>query len=75
MLLASQEATSNRQKCNKVFKNGPSKTCGRQSLKNVKGYSLPKTDHFPSNSLKAIFHKFYLAHSGILCPKYSLVNP
>ena len=24
----------------KVFKNGPSKTCGREPLKNLKGYSL-----------------------------------
>ena len=35
----------------KVFKNGPSKTCGRQPLK----------------SLKAAFHKFYLVHSWIIC--------
>ena len=27
---------------NKLFKNGPSKICGRQPLKNLKGYSLPK---------------------------------
>ena len=33
----------------KVFKNGPSKICGRQPLKN----------------LKTIFHKFYLVHSLI----------
>ena len=26
----------------KVFKNGPSKICGRQSLKNLKWYGLPK---------------------------------
>ena len=37
-----------------VFKNGPSKICG---------------DHIPSNFLKAVFHKFYLVHSWILCPK------
>ena len=24
--------------------------------------------HIPSNLLKAIFHKFYLVHSSILCP-------
>ena len=29
----------------KVFKNGPSKICGRQPLKNLKLYGLPK--HFP----------------------------
>ena len=40
-------------KWDKVFKNGPSKICRRQSLKN----------------LKAVLHKFYLAHSWILCPK------
>ena len=40
----------------KVFKNGPSKICGRQSLKNLKRYALPKqtTEKF----LKATFHKF-----------------
>ena len=26
----------------KVFKNGPSKTCGRQPLENLKGYGLLK---------------------------------
>ena len=39
---------SNR-KWDKVFKNGPSKICRRQLLKNLKGYSLPKADHIPSN--------------------------
>ena len=29
-------------KCDKVFKIGPSKTCGRLYLKNLKGYGLPK---------------------------------
>ena len=29
----------------KVFKNGPSKFFGRQPLKNLKGYGLPKTGH------------------------------
>ena len=28
----------------KVFKNGPSKLCGRQPLKKMKGYGLPKAD-------------------------------
>ena len=42
--------------CDKIFKNGPSKICGRQPLKNLKWYGLP------------IFHKFYLVHSWILCP-------
>ena len=27
--------------CDKVFKNGASKICGRQLLKNLKGYGLP----------------------------------
>ena len=45
----------------KVFKGEPSKTCGRQPLKNLKGYGL--LDHIPSNFLKAAFHKFYLVHS------------
>ena len=39
--------------CAKLFKNGPSKICGRQSL----------VDHDTSNFLKAVFHKCYLAHS------------
>ena len=51
-------------KWDKVFKNGTSKICGRKPLKNLKGYGLPK------NFLKAVFHKFYLVHSWILCPKY-----
>ena len=39
----------------KVFKNGPSKICGRQPLKSF---------------LKAVFHKFYLVQSWILCPTW-----
>ena len=31
-----------RNKWVKVFKNGPSKICGRQPLKNLKGYGLLK---------------------------------
>ena len=42
---------------NKVFKNGPSK--------------FVEADHISSNFLKAVFHKFYLVHSWILCPIYS----
>ena len=41
----------------------PSKICGRQSLKLLKGYGLLQADHTPSNFLKAVFHKFYLVHS------------
>ena len=33
----------------KVFKNGPSKICGRQHLKNLKGYGLLRADYTPSN--------------------------
>ena len=46
----------------KVFKGGPSKICGRQTLKSLKGYGLL----IHSNFLKAVFHKFYLSHSWIL---------
>ena len=43
----------------KVFKSGPSRICGRQPLKNLKG----KADHIPSNILKAVSRKFYLVQS------------
>ena len=46
-----------------VFKNGSSKICGRQPLKNLKGYGQPKADHTPSIFLKVVFHKFYLVRS------------
>ena len=46
----------------KVFKNRPSKICGRQPLKDLKRFGL-LADHITSNFLKAVFHKFYLAHS------------
>ena len=39
----------------KVFKNGPSKICGRQPLKNLKRYGLLEENHAPSNFLKAVF--------------------
>ena len=58
---------------NKVFKNGSSKICGRQPLKNLKVYGLLKADHTPSNLLKAAFHKFYLFCSWILCPTYMYI--
>ena len=52
----------------KVFKNGPSKICGRQPLKITKGmYGLIKADHTTSKFWKAV-HKFYLAHSWIPFP-------
>ena len=40
----------------KVLKNAPSKICGRQPLKNFKGYGLLKADHTPLNFSKAVFH-------------------
>ena len=51
-----------------VFKNGSSKICGRQPLKQLKGCGQPKRDHTSSDFLKAVFLKFYLVHSCILCP-------
>ena len=50
-------------KWDKVFKNGPSKICGRQPLKNLKVYGLSEGYHTLSNFLKAVFHIFYLFHS------------
>ena len=47
----------------KVFKNGPSKICGRQPLKDLKGHGMLEAEHTPSNFLTAVFHKFYLVHS------------
>ena len=49
----------------KVFKNGSSETRERSGM--IRPY--PNADHTPSNCLKAIFHKFYLIHFWILCPK------
>ena len=42
----------------------------RQPLKNLKGSALSLDHHTPSNFLKAVFHKFYLVHSLILCLIY-----
>ena len=47
-------------KWDKIFKNEPSKICGRQPLKNLKGYGLLQAGHIPSYFLKAVSHKFYL---------------
>ena len=44
-----------------VFKNGSSKRPVR-------------VDHNLSNFVNAVFHKFYLVHSWILCPKYTCVS-
>ena len=52
----------------KVFKNGPSKVCGKQPLKIWRGMVYLKQTLLPSKCLKAVFHKFYLVHSWILCP-------
>ena len=38
--------------CDKVFKIGPSKICGREPLKNLKGFCLLKADHTPSKFLR-----------------------
>ena len=45
------------------FQDEPNKICGRQPLKNLKGYGLPKADHTPSTFLKVFYHKFYLVYS------------
>ena len=56
-LASSLSDTYNCNICVKVFKDGPSKICGRQSLKNL-SYM-----HITSKFLKAAFQKFYLTHS------------
>ena len=38
----------------------------------MKWNGLP-ADYITSNFLKAVFHKFYLVHSWILCPKWAFV--
>ena len=50
-----------KKKRDKVFKNGPSKICGRQTLEICLKQIMP-----PSNIIKAVFHKFYLVHYWIL---------
>ena len=47
----------------KVFKDGPSKICRRQTLTNLKEYGLLEAEHTTSNLSKAVFHKFHLVHS------------
>ena len=37
-------------------------------------YSLIEQTIITSHFLMAVFHKFYLVHSGILCPKYTSVH-
>ena len=45
-----------------VFKNEPNKTCGR--------FEVILTEHIPPNFSELVFHKFYLAHSWVLCLIY-----
>ena len=47
----------------KVFKNGPSKICGTQPLKNLKGYGL-------LNTLSHIYMYIYIYACLIHCPIY-----
>ena len=47
----------------KVFKNRPSKICGRQPLENLEWFGLPNLT--TSNFLKTVFHKFYFVHSWV----------
>ena len=58
----------------KAFKNGPSKFCRRQPLKNLKGYGLLWGNHIPSYFFKAVFHKFCLIYSWIFCFKWQNRN-
>ena len=67
----------------KEFKNASSKIWGRQPLKNLRWYGIPRqtisiwyteADHITSNFLKAVFHKFYLVHSWILWPIWNTCN-
>ena len=59
-------------KWDKVFKNGPSKGCGKQPLKNLKFKKIKKQKIKNSNFLKAVINKFYLVHSRILSLKFRL---
>ena len=60
-------------KRDKLFKSEPSKICGRQPLKNLKGYGLPQqTIIISSIFLKAVFYNLCLVPSWILGLKYSL---
>ena len=52
-----------------VFKNRPSKICGRQPLKDFKWYDLLRQT-ISSQIFKAVFHKFYLVLSWIPWPIY-----
>ena len=52
----------------KVFRNGPSKICGRQPLKDLKRYDLRKADYTLSNFLNAVSLKFYQVHREYFVP-------
>ena len=52
-----------------VFKNGPSKSCARQPLKNLKGYDLLKQTITLQGSLPQILLGPFLK---ILCPIYTI---
>ena len=56
-------------KCDTVFKNGPSKICGRQPLKNLKRYGLLKQTISLQNFWRLYSTKFYFVHSWIFCLK------
>ena len=48
--------------------------CGIQLLKNLKRYDLLNGTYHFKFFIKAVFHKFYLVHSWILCYKFSWAN-
>ena len=41
---------------------------------NIKNSNYFYADHITSYLLKAVFHKFYLVHSWILCPIFQLLS-
>ena len=55
----------------KLFKNGPRKNWGRQSLKKIEVIGSIKTDHINSNFLKTVFQKFFWIHCLILSLIYN----
>ena len=55
----------------KIFKNGPSKICGRQSLKNLKRYGLLRQTISLQTFLKVLFHKIFCNKMTIKLPKNS----
>ena len=55
----------------KIFKNGPSKICGRQSLKNLKRYGLLRQTISLQTFLKVLFHKIFCSKMTIKLPKNS----